>query len=148
DRIGSASAGCVVFARVNDFVDARSQWRTASTLYGNSFTTTLIDEDDIDDLGETPMVPTLPQHSEPETWTPPGPATIGTRNRNLLNVKQNPANPWQYSTGADSRGHTIFPTYAAGIRAAIITLRTYWTQHNLRTLAGITGRWAPASDTI
>lgn len=148
DRIGSASAGCLVAARVTDFVDAREQWRIASSNWGASFTLTLLDEDDIDDLGETPLEAVAPQHSDKLDWTPPAPATTGTRNRNLLNVKQNPANPWKYSTGVDSRGHAIFPNFPAGIRAGIITLRTYWTQHGIKTLSGITARWAPATDTV
>jgi len=147
DRIASASAGCLVAARVADFVEARAQWRLGHALWGRDFTATLIDAVDIDDLGETPLEPVTPQHSDPESWTPPAPASVGTRNRNLLNVKQG-KDPWKYSTGKDGKGHTIFPNYAAGIRAAIITLRTYWVTHRLRTLDGITGRWAPSSDTI
>ena len=147
DRIASASAGCLVSARVADFVEARSQWNLSRALWGDNFTLTLLNEADIDDLGETPLEEVDPQHSDVETWTPAGQATTGTRNRNLLNVKQG-RDPWKYSTGKDSRGHAIFPNYAAGLRAGIITLRTYWTKHKLRSLTGITNRWAPASDTV
>jgi Bacterial SH3 domain len=74
--------------------------------------------------------------------------TVGVRNKNYLNVKNDPANPWEGSTGTDSRGHAIFDDPAYGIRAAIITLRSYWFRHNRRTIAEILSRWAPATDTI
>ncbi|MEO5913309.1 MAG: peptidoglycan-binding protein [Luteolibacter sp.] len=75
-------------------------------------------------------------------------STTGERNRNYLNVKNNRANPWQGSVGTDERGHTIFGSPEWGLRAAIMTLRTYWFSYGLRTIAGILNRWAPASDTI
>jgi hypothetical protein len=147
DTIGAASAGCLVTARVTDFVEARKEWRQAKLYWGSAATVTLLDDDDLDDPGTIPHEAVEPQHSDKETWMPPTPHTLGIRNRNLLNVKQNPRNPWKYSTGADARGHTIFPNFPAGIRAGIITLRTYWTTHRLRTLSGICGRWAPSTDT-
>lgn len=72
-------------------------------------------------------------------------STTGIRNKNLLNIK---GSGWRGVVGYDSRGHAIFPTYALGLRAAVITLRTYWRTHRLRTVAEILSRWAPASDTI
>lgn len=69
----------------------------------------------------------------------------GLRNNNPLNVK---GSGWQGQTGNDPRGHAIFSTAAHGVRAAIVTLRTYWFTHKLRTIAAILSRWAPASDTI
>jgi hypothetical protein len=148
DIVGSSSAGCIVFARVTDFVEARKEWREAKLNFGPSFTLTLIDDNDLDDPGTIPHESLPPQVSDNEAWKPSAPYTLGIRNRNLLNVKQNPRNPWKYSTGADSKGHTIFPNHAAGLRAGIINLRTYWTTHRLRTLGAICGRWAPSSDTI
>jgi hypothetical protein len=147
DRIGAASAGCLVNARVNDFVEERELWRLARNYWGSPFTLTLLNESDLDDAGTIPTESVPPQHSEPESWSPPAPSSTGTRNRNLLNVKQG-SDPWKYSTGKDSRGHTIFPNYASGIRAGIITLRTYWVKHKLRSIDGIVSRWAPASDTV
>lgn len=147
ERIGSASAGCLVYARVTDFVEARKQWRNARTNWGRKFTLTLLDEADLDDAGSIPHESVDPQISTPEPWHPPAPGTTGTRNRNLLNVKQG-ADKWKHSTGQDSRGHAIFPTYAAGIRAGIIVLRSYWTRHRRRTLRQIAERWAPVTDTI
>jgi hypothetical protein len=73
---------------------------------------------------------------------------VGVRNRNYLNVKSNPKNPWQGSAGTDATGHTIFREPEWGLRAAIMTLRTYWFSYSLRTVSGILARWAPASDTL
>jgi len=50
--------------------------------------------------------------------------------------------------GNDSRGHAIFKAPEWGVRAGIVLLRTYWFTHNLRTIAAILSRYAPASDTI
>ena len=77
--------------------------------------------------------------------------STGTRNNNYLNVK-NGSDPWQDAGGktarTDERGHAVFadPTY--GVRAGIILLRSYFFKHNLRTIAEILARWAPASDTV
>jgi hypothetical protein len=74
--------------------------------------------------------------------------TVGQRNYNYLNVKNNPANPWQGLQGVDEHGHTIFISPAYGLRAAILTLRTYWFSYGLHAVEGIVARWAPADDTI
>ncbi len=74
--------------------------------------------------------------------------TLGIKHKNYLNVKNNPSDPWKGSIGTDDRGHTIFDDPVYGIRAAIITLRTYWFRYNKRTIAEILATWAPASDTI
>lgn len=74
--------------------------------------------------------------------------TTGIRNRNYLNIKNNPKNPWQGFVGTDDRGHTIFRAPEWGLRAAIILLRNYWFAYSLRTAYEIVSRWAPASDTI
>lgn len=69
----------------------------------------------------------------------------GLRNNNPLNVK---GTTWQGQSGNDPRGHAIFSSPAYGVRAAIVTLRTYWFTHKLRSIAAILSRWAPATDTI
>lgn len=71
--------------------------------------------------------------------------SAGLRNKNYLNVK---GSGWKGQTGQDSRGHAIFPSPEYGIRAGIVLLRTYWFKYNLRTIAAILSRWAPASDTV
>jgi murein DD-endopeptidase MepM/ murein hydrolase activator NlpD len=77
--------------------------------------------------------------------------STGIRNNNYLNVK-NGASPWLDAGGknsqTDERGHAVFGDPAYGVRAGIILLRTYFLTHNLRTIAEILSRWAPASDTI
>ncbi len=74
--------------------------------------------------------------------------SVGIRNHNYLNVKNTPANPWKESIGTDGRGHAQFSSPEWGIRAAIITLRTYWLKHNLHSIAQILARWAPDTDTV
>lgn len=148
EKVASASAGCLVNARVSDFVEERGIWRQAREIYGNKFTLTLLEDTDLDDAGEVPFESVAPQTYEKGDWAPPAPFTTGMRNRNIMNVKQDDKNPWKYSTGKDSKNHAIFPSYTTGLRAGIINLRSYWTRHNLRTLAEIINRYAPASDTI
>ncbi len=81
---------------------------------------------------------------------PPTEST-GIRNNNYLNVK-NGSDPWQDAGGktaaTDSRGHAVFADPAYGVRAGLVLLRTYFFRHNLRTVAEILSRWAPASDTV
>lgn len=75
----------------------------------------------------------------------------GLENNNYLNVK-NGASRWMDAGGresrSDSRGHAVFSDPAYGVRAGILLLRSYFFKHNLRTVAEILARWAPASDTI
>ena len=81
---------------------------------------------------------------------PPTEST-GLRNNNYLNVK-NGSDPWQdageQAAGTDERGHAVFKDPAYGVRAGLILLRTYFFKYNLRTIAEILARWAPASDTV
>jgi|SRR5215467_4833978 len=74
--------------------------------------------------------------------------TVGIRNKNYLNVKNNPADPWQGSIGTDPHGHTVFSAPEYGLRAAVMTMRSYWFKYALNTVAEILSRWAPANDTI
>ncbi|HEX5733986.1 MAG TPA: peptidoglycan DD-metalloendopeptidase family protein [Blastocatellia bacterium] len=75
----------------------------------------------------------------------------GIKNKNYLNVK-NGKSPWIDAGGkkskTDSRGHAVFTDPAYGVRAGIMLLRKYFFTHNLRTIAEILARWAPATDTI
>lgn len=147
DRISSASAGCLVNARVQDFVDGREQWKKARMLWGQRQTVTLIRDTDLDDAGTVTMEAVEPQiHESAETWRPEGTST-GIRNRNLMNVK-NGSDPWKYGIGTDSRGHVIFPSYAKGLRAAIIDLRSKFVRRGLKTLMDIMKRYAPDDDTV
>lgn len=75
----------------------------------------------------------------------------GIKNKNYLNVK-NGKSPWMDAGGkkskTDSRGHAVFTDPAYGVRAGIMLLRRYFFTHNLRTIAEILARWAPATDTV
>lgn len=71
--------------------------------------------------------------------------TAGVRNNNPLNVK---GSGWKGQADSDSRGHAQFLNTVWGIRAAIITLRTYQLKHGLYSIADILSRWAPSTDTI
>lgn len=143
ERVYASSAGCLVFQRMGDFIEFREYCEKAAAIHGNQFTLTLITADDLDLITAAPRPP-QPVAVSGTAWNPPY-NTAGVRNKNLLNVK---GTGWLYSEGRDSRGHNLFPTYAKGLRAGIITLRTYWTKHQKRTIAAILSRWAPASDTI
>lgn len=153
-RVYAASAGCQVFRKVADFLEFRALCRRAAALWGNAFTYTLLEDIDLHRIDVTlPESVPGPGHfdnigdggsSSDDPWRPEG-DTAGVRNKNLLNVK---GTGWKYSLGRDDRGHNRFPTYAKGLRAGIITLRSYWTRHKKRTVADILSRWAPATDTI
>jgi hypothetical protein len=143
ERVYASSAGCLVFQRMADFVEFREYCEKAAKIHGNQFSLTLITEDDLEPATAAPR-PAQPVAVSGTAWNPPY-ATAGVRNKNLLNVK---GTGWLYSEGRDSRGHNIFPTYAKGLRAGIITLRTYWTKHQKRSIAAILSRWAPVTDTI
>jgi hypothetical protein len=45
--VDSHSAGCQVFQRFDDFVEARNYWRAARARFGNQFTYTLLREEDV-----------------------------------------------------------------------------------------------------
>ena len=146
-RVYAASAGCQVFQSLADFLEFRSLCDRAAKLWGNRFTYTLITEDDLAPISQV----VRPRSEESfddaeETDFADGVAATGVRQKNLLNVKG--ADQWLYSLGRDSRGHHIFPSYAKGLRAGIINLRSYYNRRGLRSISAILSRWAPSSDTI
>jgi hypothetical protein len=143
DRVYAASAGCQVFQRSGDFLIFRSICDAAVKVHGNQFSYTLLTTSDLDEV-TAPPAPARPAEVTGGLWDPPF-STTGVRNKNVLNVK---GDGWMYSLGRDDRGHNIFPTFEKGLRAGIITLRTYWVKHQKRSIAAILSRWAPASDTI
>jgi hypothetical protein len=147
-RVHAASAGCLVFARIVDFVRGRQDWRRDRLMARDRFTLTLIEDKDLDDPGAVPATPVKPQIDDnPAAWYPEGYSDkTGVRNRNLLNVKGDDS--WLYSLGRDSRGHHIFPSFPKGLRAGIIDLRSKFTRRKLRTISSILAVWAPSSDTI
>lgn len=150
ERVYAASAGCQVFQRVRDFLEFSALCEKAAAVFGNQFTYTLLTEDDLlaadaeppEEVDPKPL--TITSVSPSAKWEPDF-DTTGVRNKNLLNVK---GEDWLYSLGRDARGHNKFPTFEKGLRAGIITLRSYWTRHKKRSIASILSRWAPATDTI
>jgi len=146
-KVHAASAGCLVFARIGDFVDARVHWRTSDASGIRRPDLFLIESKVLKEPGQVDLSGAIPQRDDDEkAWFPEGFNTVGVRNRNLLNVKGD--DKWTFSLGRDSKGHHIFPSFPKGLRAGIINLRSYWTRHNLTTIAAILSRWAPSSDTI
>jgi hypothetical protein len=154
--VGAASAGCQVFQRLEDFLEFRSICEQSERLWGNMFTLTLLLDSDVRAEDRPPLkdVPANPVKFDTleEDWVPSA-ETTGTRNKNLLNVKDADGpkltgKDWMYMTGSDSRGHAIFPTYAKGLRAGIVNLRSYRTRYGLQSISEILSRWAPSSDTI
>lgn len=68
----------------------------------------------------------------------------GIRDNNPGNLRPG-TEPWVGQVGTEG-GYLVFDTMAHGLRALAITLRNYWRFHQLDTVAGIIGRWAPPSD--
>ena len=71
-----------------------------------------------------------------------GPGTIARRFNNPCNVKA-PINggKWKGQLGMDKERHVHFKSIFHGIRAAAITLRSYYTRHNIKTIRGIIDRY-------
>jgi len=91
--------------------------------------------------------------AETTDGTPPAVAAInraiaprGIRNNNPLNIEDGPfAKSQPGYAGSDGR-FARFQTPEQGAAAADALLNTYQSKHGLNTVAGIVGRWAPASD--
>ena len=68
---------------------------------------------------------------------------LGIRNNNPGNIQYSVRNPWVGQIGKDARGYAVFATPADGIRAMVITLRTYANRYGIHTIRGIISKWAP-----
>jgi len=68
----------------------------------------------------------------------------GIRNNNPGNIRVS-ADKWQGAIGDDG-AFFIFDTPENGIRALARILKNYRTKYNLKNIAGIIARWAPASE--
>lgn len=68
----------------------------------------------------------------------------GIRNNNPGNLRPS-GDKWLGQVGTDG-GYLQFDTAANGLRALARNLFTYYRQHDLNTVAGIIGRWAPQSE--
>ncbi len=68
--------------------------------------------------------------------------TIARRFNNPCNVKRSVNGAkWKGQIGYDSQGHIHFVSVYHGIRAAAMTLRSYYTRHGIKTLNGIISRF-------
>jgi hypothetical protein len=71
----------------------------------------------------------------------------GYRNRNPGNIEHHERNRWNGLAEPPSDGRFArFVSHEHGIRALALLLLTYQDRHDLRTIAGIIGRWAPTSE--
>lgn len=70
--------------------------------------------------------------------------TRGERNNNPGNIRDTGAG-WQGATGSDG-AFVTFDTPEHGIRAIARTLKTYYYDRNIKTIAGMVYRWAPPGE--
>ena len=70
-------------------------------------------------------------------------APLGIRNNNPGNIR--PGVGYQGENGTNG-GFATFDTPQNGIRAIFVLLRVYQQQHDLETVTGMIGRWAPPDD--
>lgn len=68
--------------------------------------------------------------------------TLGIRNNNPFNIRYNKSNMWRGLTG-QNKGFCTFENIEFGLRAGLITLRTYMRNHGLCTVYSIINRFAP-----
>lgn len=72
-------------------------------------------------------------------------APRGIRNNNPGNIRKS-SEPWRGLAPMDEQTDKAFFRFQSpefGIRALAVILRTYQTQHGLKTIKGIINRWAP-----
>lgn len=71
--------------------------------------------------------------------------TLGKRNNNPFNIRYSPLNKWKGLVGVNN-GFCVFENIDYGVRAGIITLRTYILKHHLVHVEDIIKRFAPSSE--
>ena len=79
----------------------------------------------------------------------PGTILLGVVNRNPLNLKDDPRDPWLGSLGSDTQGHAIFDREEYALRAAVRSLAQKWANGPICLLTLIGGSdkvngWAEA----
>jgi hypothetical protein len=67
--------------------------------------------------------------------------TLAFANKNPMNVKHLGKQKWLGEIGRDGQGHVKFSSIHYGIRAGVLTLRSYQTRHGIKTLNGIIDRF-------
>lgn len=71
--------------------------------------------------------------------------SLGIQINNSFNLRYNPINRWIGMTG-QYKGFCVFESMDYGIRAGIITLRTYINKYHLTDVESIISRYAPPSE--
>lgn len=71
--------------------------------------------------------------------------SLGIQNNNPFNLRYNPLNRWKGMIG-QNKGFCVFESMDYGIRAGIITLRTYINKYHLTDVASIIERFAPPAE--
>jgi len=67
--------------------------------------------------------------------------TLAFANKNPMNVKHLGKQKWLGEIGRDHLGHVKFSSIHYGIRAGVLTLRSYQTKHGIKTLNGLINRF-------
>lgn len=71
--------------------------------------------------------------------------SLGINNNNPLNIRFSSLNKWIGLQGVN-KGFCVFQSMDYGLRAGIITLRTYINKHHLTDVEDIIKRFAPSSE--
>ena len=71
--------------------------------------------------------------------------SLGIKNCNPLNIRYSPLNKWKGMLRSE-KGFCVFCSFDYGLRAAVITLRTYVNKHHLTDVEDIIKRFAPSSE--
>ena len=93
-----------------------------------------------------------PAAAKPSTKSTPQlvcgkPGTIAQRLNNPFNIKrQVSGKKWKGEIGYDSQGHVHFISVEYGIRAAALTLKSYYKKHELSTLEAIIKRFCGGNE--
>ncbi|MCR5259198.1 MAG: hypothetical protein K6E40_13700 [Desulfovibrio sp.] len=70
------------------------------------------------------------------------PGTLAFKNRNPCNVKKlGNGQKWRGQVGVDSQGHVVFSSIHYGLRAFVLTMRSYQTRHGIKTLEALIERY-------
>ena len=70
------------------------------------------------------------------------PGTLAFKNRNPCNVKKlGKGQKWRGQVGVDSQGHVVFSSIHYGLRAFVLTMRSYQTRHGIKTLEALIDRY-------
>ena len=67
--------------------------------------------------------------------------TLALANKNPLNIKHLGKQKWLGEIGRDHLGHVRFSSIHYGIRAGVLTLRSYQTKHGVKTLNALIDRF-------